>query len=42
MRQAYNEIRAASLSRKGIPDLRTAAFVVSLEKIARSYMEMGL
>ena len=42
MRQAYNEIREVSFSRKGIPDLRTAAFVVSLEKIARSYMEMGL
>ena len=42
MRQAYNEIREVFLSREGMPDLRTAAYVASLEKIALSYMEMGL
>ena len=42
MRQAYNEIREVFLSVEGMPDLRTAAYLVSLEKIALSYMEMGL
>ena len=41
MCQAYNEIREIFLSRDEIPDLRTAAFVVGVEKIARSYLEMG-
>ena len=42
MRLAYNDIREILLSRDGVPDLRTAAFVLALEKIARSYQEMGL
>ena len=39
MRQGYNEIREILLSRKGVPDLRTAAYVLAIEKIARSYLE---
>ena len=29
-------------SREKVPDLRTAAFVIAIEKIARAYIEMGL
>ncbi|MSS72364.1 MAG: Glu/Leu/Phe/Val dehydrogenase [Candidatus Latescibacteria bacterium] len=42
MRQAYNEIRDIFLSRDNVPDLRTAAYVVAIEKIARAYQELGL
>ena len=42
MRAGYNATREAMLGRNEVPDLRTAAFVVALEKIARSYDEMGL
>lgn len=42
MRQGYNDIRDIRRSRKDIPDLRTAGFVLALEKISRSYLEMGL
>lgn len=42
MRQAYREIREVFRSRKEVPDLRTAAYVVAIEKVARSYMEMGI
>lgn len=41
MRLAYQEIRERRSSHKGIGDLRTAAFVIGLEKVARAYMEMG-
>ena len=42
MRRAYREIREIYWSRDNISDLRTAAFVVALEKIARAYQEMGI
>ncbi len=42
MRQAYNEIREIFLRRDNVPDLRTAAYVVAIEKIARAYQELGL
>ncbi|MCM8794303.1 MAG: Glu/Leu/Phe/Val dehydrogenase [Candidatus Omnitrophica bacterium] len=42
MRLAYQEIRDRKRSQPGIPDLRTAAFVVALEKVAHAYMEMRL
>jgi glutamate dehydrogenase (NAD(P)+) len=42
MRQAYGEMRATLLEQEGVLDLRTAAFVVALRKIARSYREMGI
>jgi glutamate dehydrogenase (NAD(P)+) len=42
MRQAYNEIREVFLRRDRVPDLRTAAYVVAIEKIARAYQELGL
>lgn len=42
MRNAYQEISEVFHSDPGIPDFRTAAFVTSLRKIARTYMEMGI
>ncbi len=42
MRLAYGEIREVYISRNDVPDLRTAAFVVAIEKIARTYQEMGV
>jgi glutamate dehydrogenase (NAD(P)+) len=42
MRQAYQEVSDVLHSQPGITDFRTAAFVVSLQKIARTQMEMGV
>jgi glutamate dehydrogenase (NAD(P)+) len=42
MRMAYQEISSVFHSNPSIHDFRTAAFVVSLRKIARTYMEMGI
>lgn len=42
MRRAYQEIRETWHSRPAVPDLRTAAYVVAIEKIARAYREMGV
>ncbi len=42
MIQAYNEIRDTWKKNKKIPDLRTAAFVVAINKIANSYMALGI
>ena len=40
MRQAYNEMREVFLSHDKVHDLRTAAYVAAIEKIAQSYREM--
>jgi glutamate dehydrogenase (NAD(P)+) len=42
MRLAYGEIRDVFNSRKDITDLRMAAFVVGIGKVARSYLELGV
>ncbi|MFQ5589615.1 MAG: Glu/Leu/Phe/Val dehydrogenase [Phycisphaerae bacterium] len=42
MCRAYREIREVYRSREHVSDLRAAAYVVSLEKIARAYAEMGI
>ena len=42
MRIAYNQIRDVRQSRQNIPDLRTAAFVLGIDKIAKAYLEMGI
>ena len=42
MRLAYQEISQVFHSSDAISDLRTAAFVVALRKIAKTYLEMGL
>jgi glutamate dehydrogenase (NAD(P)+) len=42
MRNAYLNIREIFLSRDNVPDLRTASFVLAIEKITSAYKEMGL
>ena len=42
MRDAYNEIREILNARPHVQDLRTAAYVLAIEKIAKSYLESGL
>ena len=42
MREAYGEIRNVWRSRKNVDDLRTAAFVIAIEKVALSYTDMGV
>ena len=42
MIQAYHEIREIRNKDKKIPDLRTAAFVCAIDKIATSYMALGI
>ncbi len=42
MRTAYQEIRETMLSDENITDLRTAAYVSSVKKIARSYLDVGI
>lgn len=39
MRKAYQEIREIYHSRSIVPDFRTAAYALAIEKIARSYLE---
>lgn len=41
MRGAYGQIREMKNS-KGLKDFRTAAFVIAIEKIARSYLDVGV
>jgi hypothetical protein len=42
MRIGYNQIREIRRSRDNVPDYRTAAFVLALEKIADAYLEFGI
>ena len=42
MVSAYNEIRETLNRNKKIPDLRTAAFVVAIDKIANAYYSLGI
>ena len=42
MSTAYQTMREIRNSRDNVPDLRTAAFVIAIEKIAQAYIEMGL
>jgi glutamate dehydrogenase (NAD(P)+) len=39
---AFHEIRTVREKHPSIRDLRTAAFVVAIEKVGRSYMELGI
>jgi len=39
---AFNELLTIQRQTKGIPDLRIAAFVGAIHKVARSYMELGI
>ncbi len=42
MCKAYREIREVFWNREEVNDLRTAAFIVAIQKIARTYIEMGI
>lgn len=42
MSVAYNQIRAVQEKHPKAPDLRTAAFISAIDKIAVSYMELGI
>jgi len=42
MRMAYQEMREVLHENGGVNDFRTAAYIVSLKKIARTYMDMGV
>ena len=42
MVEAYQEIRNIMETRKNITDLRTAAYVDAIEKVATSYQELGI
>jgi glutamate dehydrogenase (NAD(P)+) len=42
MISAYDDIRSVLKQKKGIKDLRTAAYVLALGKIGNAYMDMGV
>ena len=42
MINAYNELREAYLENPKIEDLRVAALVVAIQKIATSYLQLGI
>jgi len=42
MVSTYHTIRDARISTAGIKDLRTAAYVVAIDRVARSYVEKGV
>ncbi len=42
MINAYREIRKVRVEMPGVPDLRTAAFIVAIRKIAVSYESLGI
>ena len=39
---AFHELLHAQRQTKGMPDLRIAAFMIAIQKVARSYIEMGI
>jgi uncharacterized protein (UPF0147 family) len=39
---AYNQIRDVQKRKRKVKDLRTAAFISSLEKISNDYMALGV
>jgi len=42
MRAAYGEMRQLWHGREGIEDLRVAAFVVAIDRVAKAYRSKGL
>jgi len=42
MRNAFQEIREILESKKEISDFRTSAYIVAVQKIAKSHIEMGI
>ena len=41
-RSAFSEILDVTRRRRDLRDLRTAAYVVAIDKIAQSYLELGI
>jgi glutamate dehydrogenase (NAD(P)+) len=39
---AYHGILETKRQHPGVPDLRTAAFLNAIHKVARSYLELGI
>ena len=39
---AYHGLRDTRKQHPDVPDLRTAAFLTAIHKVARSYMELGI
>jgi len=42
MAEAYDEMREARENTEGVHDLRTAAYIVAIEKVANSYGQLGI
>ena len=42
MRTAYQQIRETWVENENVKDLRTASYVTSITKIARSYLDVGI
>ena len=42
MINAYNGLRDTRKVHPDVPDLRTAAFLTAIHKVARSYVELGI
>jgi len=42
MRMAYQEMRNELMANKNIHDLRTAAFAIAIQKISRTYIDVGI
>jgi glutamate dehydrogenase (NAD(P)+) len=42
MRNSYEQIRELWRAREGVPDLRTAAYMLAIEKIAHYYTNFAL
>lgn len=42
MIEAYRQIRDVKIEMPNVPDYRTAAFIVAIRKIARSYESLGV
>lgn len=42
MRNAYQQMRNVLLTNEKVRDYRTASFVIAIEKIARTYLEVGI
>jgi glutamate dehydrogenase (NAD(P)+) len=42
MISAFQDLLATKRSHNGVPDLRIAAFLTAIHKVARSYMELGI
>ncbi|HET7152291.1 MAG TPA: Glu/Leu/Phe/Val dehydrogenase [Candidatus Kapabacteria bacterium] len=42
MISSYNQVRDIWKQRKNVPDLRTAAYICAIEKVATSYLSLGI